>query len=135
MVHFRTYQGEQAKKTDNRIAYSVGHTTDFKEIYKSSVPTWVNHWRYNWDTDVILQSPADQVYVKFTGNPGINTIRACLHLLPKNTPKTNIRVEHGLKINGQLKTELVELDGPQGYSINCADEPENIFIKLSVPSQ
>jgi hypothetical protein len=132
---FRTHQGEHAKKTDNRIAYSVGQPGDFEEIYKSSVPTWVNHWRYNWDTDVILQSPADRVYVKFTGNPGLNTIRACLHLLPKNPPKTNIHIEHAYKIADRLKTEIVTLDGPDSYSINCASEPKNIFIKLSVPSQ
>ncbi|MBN2593108.1 MAG: hypothetical protein JXA81_06350, partial [Sedimentisphaerales bacterium] len=63
---FRTYQGQQASKTDNRIAYSVGRPADFKEIYKSSVPTWTNHWRCNWDTDVVLDKPAEQVFVKYT---------------------------------------------------------------------
>ncbi len=132
---FRTYQGEQATKTDNRIAYSVYGPADFKEIYKSSVPTWVNHWRYNWDEEVILDTPADQVYVKFTGNPGLNTIRACLHLLPKNPPKCNIRIEHGFKIGGQLLSEVVDLDKPGNYSVDCDTEPENVFIEISVPSQ
>jgi len=132
---FRTYQGEQAKETDNRIAYSVGQPTNFKEIYKSSVPTWVNHWRYNWDEEVILDIPAEQVYVKFTGNPGLNTIRACLHLLPKNTPTSNVRIEHGYKISGQLHNEVVALDRPGSYSIDCESEPENVFIKISVPSR
>ena len=132
---FRTYQGKQAKNTDNRIAYSVGQPENFKEIYKSSVPTWVNHWRYNWDEEVILESPAEQVYVKFTGNPGLNTIRACLHLLPKDPPKTNVRIEHGYKIAGQLQNDTFELNSPKTYSINCTAEPENIFIKISVPSK
>jgi hypothetical protein len=131
---FRTYQNEQAKNTDNRIAYSVGQPKNFKQIYKSSVPTWVNHWRYNWDEDIILESPAENVYVKFTGNPGLNTIRACLHLLPKNPPKTNVLIEHGYKISGQLQNKFVELDKPDTYSINCTTEPENIFIKITVPS-
>jgi len=56
---FRTYQGQQTGKTDNRIAYSVGRPDNFKEIYKSSVPTWTNHWRYNRDTDVVLDKPDD----------------------------------------------------------------------------
>ena len=132
---FRTYQGALAAKTDNRIAYSVYGPADFKEIYKSSVPAWVNHWRYNWDEEVILDIPAEQVYVKFTGNPGLNTIRACLHLLPKNPPTNNICIEHGYKIAGQLKSEIVELDSPGSYSVNCDTEPENIFIKLTVPSK
>ena len=62
---FRTYQGEQAKRTDNRIAYPVGKPEGFKEIYKSSVPTWINHWRYNWDTDILLYEPAD-VFIKIS---------------------------------------------------------------------
>jgi hypothetical protein len=132
---FRTYQGVQATKTDNLIAYSVYGPADFKEIYKSSVPTWVNHWRYNWDEEVVLDIPAEQVYIKFTGNPGLNTIRACLHLLPKNPPTTNIRIEHAYKIAGQLQSKVVTLNCPGSYSINCDTEPENVFIKMSVPSQ
>ncbi len=132
---FRTYQREQAKDTDNRIAYSVGQPTNFKEIYKSSVPTWVNHWRYNWDEDVILERPEEQVYVKFTGNPALNTIRACLHLLPKRLPKSNIRIEHGYSIDGCGQKETVALDRPGSYSVDCISEPENIFIKISVPSK
>ena len=128
-------QEDRRENTDNRIAYSVGRPKNFKQIYKSSVPTWVNHWRYNWDEEVILQSPAENVYVKFTGNPGLNTIRACLHLLPKNPKKTNVRIEHGYKIAGQLQSDTVELDSPDTYSINCTTEPENTFIKISVPSK
>ena len=131
---FRTYQGQQAGKTDNRIAYSVGRPTDFKEIYKSSVPTWTNHWRCNWDADVVLDKPAEQVYVKFTGNPGLNVIRACLHLLPKQIPKTNLRITHGYSINGRLQTKTIDLDKPDDYTIECDGEPENVFIEMTVPS-
>jgi hypothetical protein len=132
---FRTYQGQQAKQTDNRIAYSVDRPADFKEIYKSSVPTWTNHWRCNWDTDVVLDKPAEQVYVKYSGDPGLNTIRACLHLLPKQTPKTDLRIVHGFSIDGQLQTKTIDLDEPDDYTIECESEPENVFIKMTVPSR
>jgi len=131
---FRTYQGQQAKQTDNRIAYSVDRPADFKEIYKSSVPTWTNHWRCNWDTDVILDKPAEQAYVKYTGDPGLNTIRACLHLLPKQTPKTGLRITHGFSIDGRLQTKTIDLDRPDDYTIECESEPENVFIEMTVPS-
>jgi len=131
---FRTYQSEQAGKTDNRIAYSVGRPANFKEIYKSSVPTWTNHWRCNWDTDVVLDKPAEQVYVKFTGDPGLNVIRACLHLLPKQTPKTGLHIKHGFSINGRLQTKTIDLDKPDDYTIECESEPENVFIEMAVPS-
>ncbi|MBA7477758.1 hypothetical protein ES707_13172 [subsurface metagenome] len=132
---FRTYQGQQAKQTDNRIAYSVDRPVDFKEIYKSSVPTWTNHWRCNWDTDVVLDKPAEQVYVKYTGDPGLNTIRACLHLLPKQTPKTGLQITHGFSINGRLQTKTIDLDKPNDYTIECESEPENVFIEMTVPSR
>jgi hypothetical protein len=128
---FRTYQGQQATKTDNRIAYSVGRPENFKEIYKSSVPTWTNHWRCNWDTDVMLDKPAEQVYVKYTGNPGLNVIRACLHLLPEQPSKTGLRITHGFSIDGQLQTKTIDLDKPRDYTIECDSEPENVFIKIA----
>ncbi len=132
---FRTYQGEQARQTDNRIAYAVGEPKDFKEIYKSSVPTWVNHWRYNWDTDIKLDVLAEKVYIKYTGQPGLNTIRACMHVIPERPPQTQMRITHGYQIGEGLRQETVDLDGPATYTIRCDEEPENVFIKVSVPSR
>jgi len=132
---FRTYQGKQAKETDNRIAYSVGQPMSFKEIYRSSVPAWTNHWRYNWDTDVILDKPADQVYVKYTGNPGLNVVRACLHLLPKQPPQTQVRIVHGYQIGRQLHRKIIYLNEPRSYIVECNGKPENVFVEISVPSR
>ncbi len=131
---FRTYQGQQASKTDNRIAYSVDRPVEFNEIYKSSVPTWTNHWRCNWDADVVLDKPAEQVFVKYTGNPGLNTIRACLHMLPKQPTNTGLHITHGFSINNQVQTKTIHLDKPDDYTIECEGEPENIFIEMTVPS-
>ncbi len=131
---FRTYQGEQAKRTDNRIAYAVGEPEGFKEIYKSSVPTWVNHWRYNWDTDILLDKPSDVVYVKYTGKPGLNTVRACLHLVDNRPVQTRIRVVHGYIIDGLLHRKAIDLNRPGSYEVTCDGEPENAFIEISVPS-
>ena len=131
---FRTYQGQQAKDTNNRIAYALGHPKDFKEIYKSSVPTWVNHWRYNWDTDVVLDKPAEEVYVKYTGDPGLNVIRACLHLLPERLPQTHIRIVHGCRIDNQLHRKIIEMGEPTAYIVKCDGQPENIFLEVGLPS-
>jgi hypothetical protein len=132
---FRTHQGEMAKKTDNRIAYAVGQPENFKEIYRSKVPTWVNHWRYSWDTDVILDEPCEEVYVKYTGAPGLNTVRACLHLLAERPPTTSVRIVHGYRINGQLNREIVDLEQPTGYTVRCDGQPENVFVEIAVPSK
>ncbi len=132
---FRTHQGRQATDTDNRIAYSVGRPDNFKEIYKSSVPTWVNHWRYNWDTDVVLGEPADEVFVKYTGNPGLNTICACLHLVSEQSQQSGVRIVHGYRIGGQLHSETRYMSEPGLYVVDCDSEPENVFVEISVPSK
>jgi len=95
----------------------------------------VNHWRYNWDTDVVLDEPANQVYVKYTGNPGLNAIRACLHLLGKQPAQTRARVVHVYRIDEQLQTKTIDVDCPESYVVTCDGEPENIFVKISVPSE
>ncbi len=131
---FRTDQGEQAAKTDNRMAYAVGEPTDFKEIYRSSVPTWVNHWRYNWDTDIVLERPAEAVYVRFHGEPGLNTMRACLHLLPQQSRASRVQITHTYELDGRRREKTLDLTGPAAYTIDCDAEPENVSITISVPS-
>jgi hypothetical protein len=132
---FRTDQGDQAVRTDNRIACAVGEPRDFKEIYRSSVPTWVNHWRYNWDTDVKLHNPAEVVYVRFYGNPGLNTMRACLHLLPMKSSDTDVQITHEYAIDGRLYSKTQDMKEPGAYTINCDGDPENISVKIAVPSR
>lgn len=131
---FRTDQGEQAAKSNNRIAYAVGEPRDFKEVYRSSVPTWVNHWRYNWDTDVKLDDPADVVYVRFNGDPGLNAMRACLHLLPKEPLSTNVQITHEYVIDGQSHRKTQDLAGPAAYTIHCDGDPDNVSVKIAVSS-
>ena len=132
---FRTHQGEQAARTDNRIAYAVVEPHDFREIYRSSVPTWTNHWRCNWDMDVMLDRPAEAVYVRFHGDPGLNTIRACLHLLPSEPPQTKVRVTHSFRIDGRLYDETFDLTKPADYTVRCDGDPENIAVTIAVPSE
>jgi hypothetical protein len=131
---FRTHQGEAAAKTNNTMAYAVGTPKDFQEIYRSSVPAWVGHWRYNWDTDVRLDQPAETVCVKFHGDPGVNAIRACLHLLPPEPPRSAVRVTHAYKIDGQVREKTVQLTEPTAYTVDCDGDPENVSITVGVPS-
>ncbi|MHC4680611.1 MAG: hypothetical protein ACYTEK_18145, partial [Planctomycetota bacterium] len=127
---FRTHQGEQAKNTDNRIAWAIRRRPqvlpdpeNFEEIYKSNVPTWVNHWRYNWDGDVVLSDPAERVYVKYTANTGLNIIRACLHLLPERPPEGRMKIVHTYRIGNQLRNVEKRLTGPAAYTLDCPAEP------------
>jgi hypothetical protein len=132
---FRTHQGDQAIQTNNSISYAVGEPKDFKEIYRSHVPTWVSHWRYNWDTDIRLDQPAAVVYVKFHGDPGLNTMRACLHLLPKDPPSTAVRITHTYTLDGRRQEKTMDLAEPGPYVVSCDSDPQNVSVTLAVPSK
>ena len=132
---FTTHQRGGARNTDNRIAYAVGKPENFKEVYKANNPTWINHWRYQWDQDVRLDKPAGAVYVKYTGKPAVNVIRATLHLTPKAKPRKAVRITHGYKLGGKLIEKVVRMDEPGDYTVKVDGKPENVFIKMAVPSR
>jgi hypothetical protein len=131
---FTTHQTRGAANTDNRIAYAVGKPEAFNEIYKANVPTWVQHWRYQWDQDVNLEEPAKAVYVRYTGKPGVNVIRATMHMNPVRAPQKNLRITHGYKVGQNRVEKVIEMDKPGDYTINVAGKPANEFIRMAVPS-
>ncbi|MBL7186099.1 MAG: hypothetical protein ISS70_07215 [Phycisphaerae bacterium] len=94
----------------------------------------VNHWRYNWDQDVVLSDPTNTVYVKYTANTGLNTIRACLHLLPNRAPRDLVKATHTYRIGGQLKRAEKWPTEPTAYTIECSAEPENVSVELEAPN-
>jgi hypothetical protein len=131
---FNTHQEAAAKNTDNRIAYAVGKPEQFTEIYKADVPTWVNHWRYNYDTDVRLQAPAEVVYVRYTGKPGVSVVRACLHVLPNSAQDPRVKITHGYRIGDKQIDRTVSLPAPEDYTVDCDGDVENVFVRIAKPS-
>ena len=107
---------------------------DFEEVYRAKVPTWVNHWRYQWDEDVRLPRPAEVVFVKYTGKPAVNVLRATLHLRPDRRPGQSIQVTHAYKIGEELFEKTLQLDKPGDYTVPVEGDPENVFIRMAVPS-
>ena len=134
---FTTYQEAAAARTDNRIAYAVGQPQNFKEIYKADVPAWVNHWRYQWDQDIRLDAPASTVFVRYTGRPALDQIRATLHCVPATArpASTAVEITHAFKIAGQLIEKTVTMDRPGDYTVTCDGDPDNIYVRMAVPSK
>ena len=132
---FTTFQNQAARDTDNRIAYAVGTPNDFREVYRANVPTWVNHWRYQWDEDIRPASPVTVVYLKYTGKPAVNVLRATVHLRPDKKPSTALQITHAYQVGDRLVEKVVNLNRPTDYSINVDGQPKNIFLRMAVPSQ
>lgn len=132
---FATHQGSAARNTRNTIAYAVEQSGDFREIYRAQVPPDQAHWNYNVDREVKLDQPAPAVFVQFTGDPALNAIRLYGHCVEDRfRPESTLRIRHAWTENGLPKTKEIELTRPASYEIDCAAEPVNGSIELSVPS-
>jgi hypothetical protein len=133
--YFNTYAGKKAKKTANEILYSTdGPDGPWKSAAKSKVPTWVVHWHYGLDEDVMLEAPAGKVWLKYVGNPGLNQIWVYAHCLPRDAVGQGVELTHGYKLGDKLVEKKITFDGAGEYSINCPQEPENVYLDLSNPS-
>ena len=132
---FNTIQGKGGPSTSNMMFYAVDKPEDFKQLYKANNPDWIGHWLYNYDTDIKLDQPAETVYIKYIGNPGVNVLRASLHLTPPRPADTAVKITHGYKLAGKDQEKTVDLAKPGEYSIDCDGEVENVFIKIEKPSK
>ena len=81
-----------------------------------------------------LAEPADVVYVRYYGRPGVNVIRACLHLLPAVKHDAAVKITHGYKLDGKLTHKAVSMKAPGEYKIDCPGKVENVFIRVEKPS-
>jgi len=132
---FTTHQGQAATQTRNAIAYAVGEPEGFVEVFRSQVPTYCNHWFTNADPEIRLAEPARTVFVRYTGDPGLNNIRIYAHCT-EDEPRTGGRVtiRHVWREGGQRKTHTVDREGPGAYHIVTEGQPEDESIELRVPS-
>ena len=99
------------------------------------MPTWVNHWRYQWDEDVRLDKTAKVAFVRYTGKPGVNVLRATVHLKPEKTPQKTVQITHAYRLGDELTEEVVEMQEPGDYTVNVNGKPENVYIRMAVESQ
>jgi len=137
---FGTKTGDKIDQTDCRMAYAIDPAGPWKEVYRSKVPAWTDHWRFNYDTDIRLDQPVLAVYVKYSAlseGSGVNVVRAALHLAAdKNWPSDPaVRIVHGYASEGKDVEKAVEMAAPGTYAIDCPDEVENTFIRIEKPSK
>jgi hypothetical protein len=134
--NFHALQGESAGQTRNRMEYAVDASEHFAEFYKADVPTGQAHWHYNADRVVKLDSPARKVFIRYTGDPGVNNIRIYGHAVDEtpNDPSPVV-VTHNWTENGQQRTKSVTLAGPSSYEIATHIEPANESVQIQVLSK
>ena len=102
---FATHQGAAARDTRNTIAYAVGELKEFREIYRAEVPPDTQHWHYNAHREIKLERAAEQVYVRYVGEPALNNFHIYAHCLDDARPSARpVRITHTLA-RGRLGQE------------------------------
>lgn len=134
-AHFRTHLHEAARNTRNSIAYAVDEPRNFQEIYRADVPLDTEHWNYNADREVRVDKPASAVFVRYVGDPAVNAIRIYAHCVDEQPlPHSPAIIWHVWTENGARKVHKVTLEQAGSYAIDCAAEPVDELIEMSVPS-
>jgi hypothetical protein len=133
---FCAQQGDAAPKTANAMAWAVGAPNDFKTFYKADVPVGQAHWFYNADVEVKLEQAAEKLFIQYTGDPGVNNLRIYAHCLDeKKFAPAKVNITHAWSEKGVAKTKTVSVDSQNSkYVIECADDPTDEMIEMSVPS-
>ncbi len=73
--------------------------------------------------------------MKFIGDPGLKVMRACLHVQPERPPTRSLQVVHEYRLGAKHLSRTVDLSTTGTYVINCPEDPENVCIRLAVPSK
>jgi hypothetical protein len=132
---FQTHQQSAARNTRNAIAYAVDEPREFRVLYEADVPAEQDHWHYNVDREVKLDTPAPTVYLRYVGDPGVNNLRIYAHCV-EDRPRagSRVRITHGWTENGVRKSQAVVLEKPGPYEITTAADPVDEFIEIALPS-
>ena len=133
--NFMTYQGDEAPRTANAMAWAADRAGPFTEFYRADVPAGQSHWQYNADVEVKLPKPAKTVFIRYTGNPGVNNLRIYAHCLADQPAKRSpIAITHAWREGSELKTKTVRLEQAGPYEITAGDDPTDEYVELAVAS-
>jgi len=134
---FKAHRRSQARQTANRIEIADSADGPFRTLYDAAgtIPDWNQHWHYAMDTEAVLDEPARAVYVRYTGDPGLNAIRIYAHCRDPRPANTGIvRVTHDYSIGDERIRKSVEVPAGGGsYTIDCPEAPANHALKLEIP--
>ncbi|MGD0088821.1 MAG: hypothetical protein ABSE73_02770 [Planctomycetota bacterium] len=134
--NFTAHQGAAAPNTRNSMACAVEESKDvFKDFYKAEIPAGQNHWHYNADVEVRLERPTKTVFVRYTGDPGVNNLRLYAHCVDDHPSASRpVAITHAWTENGVPKTKQVILEKPGAYEVVAEAEPTDEYLEIAVPS-
>jgi len=127
---------EGGKQGPDRIYYSLRPGTGWKLLREETPPTWDEHWYYNMEAELRLERPAKSVWVRLDPVTAANGLRVYAHCEPERAQQGGpVTVTHAYRVGGKLKTQSFRFSSPREYQIHCEGEPENVYVRIAVPSR
>ena len=132
---FRTQLHGAAKNTRNAMFWAPDAPQGFRQIYRSDVPLDTEHWHMNADREVVLERPAKAVFVRYVGDPAVNTVRIDAHCVDDRPRGANpVRITHEWTEAGERKTHEVVRRAPGAYEVVAGGDQVNVSIEMAIPS-
>jgi hypothetical protein len=76
------------------------------------------------------------MWIRLEPATAVNAIRVYPHCEPEGANQEGpLVVTHAFRIKGELTEKTVRLREPGTYEIECLGEPENVYVKMTVPSR
>lgn len=127
---------ENGDHTPDRILYSLEPSRGWDLVRQETPPKWNQHWYYNLEADLILDRPAETLWLRLDPATAVNGLRAWAHCAPDDVHQEGpVMVTHTFQADGEPKTETFRFTEPRDYQVRCDGEPENMSVGISVPSR
>ena len=83
-----------------------------------------------------LPVPTETVFIRYTGDPGVNNLRIYAHCLADAPARRSpVTITHAWREGSLRKTRTVHLDGPGPYEVTTEADPVDESVELAVPSR
>ena len=126
--------GESARP--DRILYALSAEGPWHVIGEDTPPGWNRHWYYNVESEVALEEPAREVWVRLDPAVSANALRVYAHCEPDGAEQRGpVVVTHGFRVDEELVTRTFRFNEPRDYQVRCDGKPENVYVRMSVPSR
>jgi hypothetical protein len=134
---------DRANPVPDRILYSTNPSEGWRLLKQETPPDWVQHWYYNLEADLELNHPMKELWVKLAPAVAANGIRVYAHCTPTRAgsqyPAAEqsgpVLVTHTYRTGGKQLSRAFRFTEPRSYEITCPTEPENVSVKMAVPSR
>lgn len=131
---FASHQLDDAAFTRYRMAYAADLPFDYTDFYSASMPLDMEHWHSNAQQEVRLAEPADVIYLRYQGEPAINTAQVYAHVLDNDQRNdSTVTITHQWYENNELRSYRASSDD-EAYFINVDTDPVNVSVTLAVAS-